>query len=121
MAVVVLPTPPFWFAIAITCVTGASPRIMAGVADGRRGGRGRPGCYSSGPVGERRGYPQIDRLVHHFVDMCASRCDAPNRPYHAIRRCDPRCPCVKTGSGEAAVPTNDERMARLDAMRERAL
>jgi hypothetical protein len=28
IAVVVLPTPPFWFAIAITCVTGASPRIM---------------------------------------------------------------------------------------------
>src|SRR5689334_22108418 len=27
MAVVVFPTPPFWFAIAITCVTGESPRI----------------------------------------------------------------------------------------------
>src|SRR6476619_6443965 len=36
MAVVVLPTPPFWFAIAITWVTGASPRIsMTGTTSGR--------------------------------------------------------------------------------------
>src|SRR5436190_21404508 len=73
MAVVVLPPPPSRFAIAITGVTGASPRIRCGVGTGRRSGGGMALGYSSRPVGERRGYPQIGRLVHLFVDMSSTR------------------------------------------------
>src|ERR1700747_2844434 len=120
MAVVVLPTPPFWFAIAITCVTGASPRNPWRRRDGRRSGGGTARCYSSGSVGERRGYPQIGRLVHHFVDMSAQRRGAGKRPYHAERRRADVCLAQRQGEWGAAVPTNDERISRLAAMRQRA-
>ena len=38
--------------------------------DGRRG-RGKWPCYRSDSVGERRGYPQIMRVVHHFCGYVA--------------------------------------------------
>ena len=56
MAVVVLPTPPFWFAIAMTFATVASPHLSSLARS-----RGMVDCTT--PM---TGYPQADRVVHRF-------------------------------------------------------
>src|SRR4051794_16893747 len=65
IAVVVLPTPPFWLAIAITWVTGASPRIWA---DGDRAVGGRKRYSHATPSELPSGTPVIHTLAELFTE-----------------------------------------------------
>src|SRR6476646_842213 len=66
IAVVVLPTPPFWLAIAITFVTGASPQnLRAGRRPWGRGASGVP-SYPCIPWSAHPGYPHALRVVHRI-------------------------------------------------------
>jgi len=72
IAVVVLPTPPFWLAIAITFVTGASPRSLALALtwgarrrqSGRCAGPDRP-VDRSAATG-----PRSPLLIHRIAELC---------------------------------------------------
>src|SRR5207247_7717586 len=66
IAVVVLPTPPFWLAIAITFVTGASPQNLR--AGRRPWGRGASGgrWYAAIPWFGHAGYPHASRVGHRI-------------------------------------------------------
>src|ERR1035437_7790298 len=83
MVVVVLPTPPFWFAIAITLATGVSPRSecwnSSRTTAGRRLGstelasdcdwQFRPDYLedaTAGTLATDRAYPQNRGVVHRF-------------------------------------------------------
>ena len=110
IAVVVLPTPPFWLAIAITL----RPQ---GITSDHRQARRAVQCGSSGDVAMlpqrtvrgHAGYPHGSELFTISVDNCG--------PYDGLR------PCTKTGvcSGGSALPTDQERSARLDALRAESL
>src|SRR5262245_44173683 len=116
MAVVVLPTPPFWFAIAITCVTGASPRIIAGVGDGRRGGRGLTRMLLLAPSGRA---PRLSTEQGTCSPFCGYVDDWARRPgthsYHARRRRSGAVLAQRQGSGERRA---HQRRAHLQTRRD---
>src|SRR3954469_20023440 len=93
IAVVVLPTPPFWLAIAITLVTGASPRVgerlWAGGGDGERG--------HATPALRVRGTPVIHTQGELFTVSVDNW-----RPY------DGHCPCAKTVASGPEVGGRDQ-------------
>ena len=92
-------------------------------ADSRRvtadGGRSRHATPAM-RVADRRGYPHSSRVVHRFLWICRHRTGLGDRPDAlglASRHYHGGCPCAKTIDGACTVPTNEERIARLDAMR----
>src|SRR5215204_6151601 len=114
IAVVVLPTPPFWFAIAITLDTGASPRIGTGA-----GGKGRTLTEPHASPGHRGwapGYPHGNAVVHRICGYPTARLWAVGRISRAMMR-----PSLRKDSGRPGLVTNDERLDRLERIRAEAL
>src|SRR6476646_4348561 len=66
IAVVVFPTPPFWLAIAITFVTGASPQGFAGAARRRRRREAVSPWYAPETASGHPGYPHASGVVHRI-------------------------------------------------------
>src|SRR2546422_7780456 len=96
MAVVVLPTPPFWLAIAISFVTGASPLVTSrGVVwrAGRTAGGMAP-CYSTRREPRQALYPQMQRLVHHFCGYLERQMALPEGQRLSSRRAFADCLCT---------------------------
>src|SRR5207344_2955750 len=98
--VVVLPTPPFWLAIAITFVTGASPQNLGAARTAV--GEGSESCHGT-PATPGSGTPVIHTLWELFtesVDIRASFCVRSGWLSWV-------CPCTKTADEESpAVSTN---------------
>jgi hypothetical protein len=69
MAVVVLPTPPFWFAIAMTLAKRRPPDILGSGAHGALRDRGQ--SSTGGACAGRRVIHSIAKLFTESVDICA--------------------------------------------------
>ena len=127
IAVVVLPTPPFWFAIAITFVTGRHlerdwARTGSALARGNRGRHPTPG--------RRARHKVFHRMAELFTEFCgyvASRRLRAIDLYHGAYRtaaptvCAQRQQPDQLANEESACPRNEERFARLTAMRAESL
>src|SRR3954447_19809295 len=104
IAVVVFPTPPFWLAIAITFVTGASPQGFAETARGRGGGETvRPWYAPQNPSGHP-GYPHASGVVHRI-------CGYPGVVSDASGADMMRLSLRKDGPDEGSADVVDERRA----------